>query len=506
MSNPPHRIARRRFLQTAAATGAVTAYGLTVPGASHAADGGAAAAGGTAAAGDGSRAPTIVVQWDKVALQAIRNTGPGPTVEARHLAVLHTAIYDAWAAYDDTALGTRLGAALRQPAGRRSPDNRDEAISFAAYRALVDLFPQPVQRAYLSAVMRRLGYDPSDDRTTGSTPSAVGNAAAHAVLDFRHQDGSNQLGSPAYADTTGYQPVNTVDEIRDPNRWQPLRIPQSYGGSVVQTWLTPQWGYVTPFALRSPDQFLPARPPARVDEQRYRDQVDEVLRVSAGLTDRQKAISEYWAGVKIRVWPPGHLAELAQYMSTRDRHDAGQDAVMFFALTNAILDASIACWYVKRYYDAARPITEIRYLFQDRPAQAWAGPYLGAGAVLGQDWRPYQLPTFVTPPFAEFPSGHSTFSAACNEVLNRFTGSDRFGASYLEPAESSGIEGGISPARDVELRWPTLTASTQEAGLSRLYGGIHFTQAIEDGWAMGKQVGAQAWERAVRLVRGQPVD
>jgi len=499
MSNPPHQIARRRFLQAAAATGAATAYGLTVPG-------GTALAAEGGAAGQRTRTPTLVVHWNNIALVAIRATGPGPTVEARHLAVLHTAIYDAWAAYDETALGTRLGAALRQPPSRRSPRNRDEAISFAAYRVLVDLFPQPVQGAYFRAAMRRLGYDPSDDRTTGSTPSAVGNLAAQAVLEFRHQDGSNQLGSPPYSDTSGYQPVNSVDEIRDPNRWQPLQIPQSYGGSTVQTWLTPHWGGVTPFALRSPDQFLPARPPARVDEQRYRDQVDEVLRVSAGLTDRQKAISEYWAGVKIHVWPPAHLAELAQFMSTRDRHDVDQDVVMFFALTNAILDASIACWYVKRYYDAARPITEIRYLFQDQQVQAWAGPYLGTGSILGQDWRPYQLSNFVTPPFAEFPSGHSTFSAACNEVLNQFTGGDRFGGSYLEPAESSGIETGISPVRDVELRWPTLSDSTKEAGLSRLYGGIHFIQAIEDGWAMGKQVGAQAWQRALRLVRGQPVE
>src|SRR4029453_16168727 len=89
-------------------------------------------------------------------------------------------------------------------------------------------------------------------------PPGVGNQAAAAVLAFRATDGSNQAGG--YADTTGYVPVNTPDQVNDPFRWQPLRHPTTSGATVVQKYLTPHWQEVTPFALTSPNQFLPPGP------------------------------------------------------------------------------------------------------------------------------------------------------------------------------------------------------------------------------------------------------
>ncbi|MFL6296548.1 MAG: DUF6851 domain-containing protein, partial [Actinomycetes bacterium] len=104
----------------------------------------------------------VVLQWDEVTLQAIRDTRPLPTVAARALAVVHTVIYDAWAAYDPVAVGTRLLGGLRQPSGERTQANKEKAISFAAYRALVDLFPQADQVQKFTDQMRALGYDPTD--------------------------------------------------------------------------------------------------------------------------------------------------------------------------------------------------------------------------------------------------------------------------------------------------------------------------------------------------------
>jgi Vanadium chloroperoxidase N-terminal domain len=86
---------------------------------------------------------SVVLVWNQQALDTIAQTRTGPTVAARALAVLHTAIYDAWAAYDPVAVGTRLGGTLRQPAAERTVDNKRRAVSFAAYAALVDLFPGP---------------------------------------------------------------------------------------------------------------------------------------------------------------------------------------------------------------------------------------------------------------------------------------------------------------------------------------------------------------------------
>jgi hypothetical protein len=102
----------------------------------------------------------------------------------------------------------------------------------------------------------------------------------------------------------------------------------------------------------------------------------------------------------------------------------------------------------------------------------------------------------VTPPFAEYPSGHSTFSAAAAEVLRRCTGSDAFGATATIEAGSSHIEPGRVPAGDVTLHWDTFSAAADEAGLSRRYGGIHFRQGDLVGRAVGRRVGARVWRLA----------
>jgi hypothetical protein len=208
---------------------------------------------------------TVVVQWNDATLQAIRDTHPGPPMCARDLAIVSTCMYDAWAAYDPYAVGTRLGATLRRPAAEQTTANKNQAISFAAYRALVDLFPQADQAPKFVARLHGLGYDPADASTDPRAPSGVGNLAAQAVLAFRHQDGANQLGDlnpGAYSDYTGYAPVNTPDAILDPDHWQPLRVADGKGGFVVQKCVAPHWGHVLPFALTAPDQ----RPPDRRGE------------------------------------------------------------------------------------------------------------------------------------------------------------------------------------------------------------------------------------------------
>src|SRR5687768_562164 len=100
---------------------------------------------------------TVVVQWNETMLQAIRNTRFAPMLAARALAIVHTAMFDAWAAYDDTAIGTQFGGALRHPASERTDTNKSTAVSYAAYRTLIDLFPS--QSALFNARMTSLGYD-----------------------------------------------------------------------------------------------------------------------------------------------------------------------------------------------------------------------------------------------------------------------------------------------------------------------------------------------------------
>jgi hypothetical protein len=416
--------------------------------------------------------------------------------------MVYTCIYDAWAAYDPVAVGTRLGGTLRRPPADRTLLNKNKAISYAAYRALVDLFPSDVP--LFNYLMTKLGYDPADLSTDTRTPTGIGNVASHAVITFRHHDGSNQLGDlhpGAYSDYTGYVPVNDPDHINNPNRWQPLRVSDGQGHFVVQKYIAPHWGHVTPFALTSGSQFRPCAPPT-YPSGAYRQEAAQILEYSANLTDRDKVIAEYWADGPSSELPPGHWCLFAHFVSQRDAHDLDTDVKLFFLIGNAVFDAGIAAWDAKRVFDSVRPVTAIHYLYAGKKVRAWGGPYQGTRLIDGQNWWPYQASTVVTPPFPEYISGHSAFSAAGAEILKRFTGSDTFGASYTQPAGTSRIEPDAVPATDVTLSWATFSNAADQAGLSRRYGGIHFEQGDLVGRTLGRLVAAQVWNKAQTYMNG----
>lgn len=439
--------------------------------------------------------PNVVLRWNAAFLEAVRRTRMAPPFVARAAAIVHTCEYDAWTAYDHLADGTRFGGKLRRPRIERTAENKTAAVSFAAYRALVDLFPAE-QTTLFDPVMAVHGYDPADNSTDLSTPAGVGNVACAAVLAFRHQDGSNQLGDlnpGAYSDYTMYTPVNDANTPLDPNRWQPLL--QANGQP--QVFLAPHWQRVKPFALRKASQFRPLSP-AQYPDGGYQSQAQTVLDLSARLDDRLKSIALYWADGPATETPPGHWNLIAQWVSRRDHHTLDQDVKLFFLLGNALLDGSIAAWDCKVEFDYVRPISAIRFLFAGQLVEAWAGPFLETQLIDGATWRPY----IATPPFAEYVSGHSTFSAASATILTLFTGSRRFGGSAIVPAGSSVTEPGAVPAQDVTLSWRSFDDAADEAGISRLLGGIHFAAANERGQAMGRRIGLQTWLKALFLFSG----
>jgi hypothetical protein len=449
-----------------------------------------------------SKGDNVVLRWDEELLQAIRANpgGTGPTVTARALGVTHTSIFDAWAAYDTRAVGTRYGDKLRQPPRERTPENKSKAISFAAYATLIDLFPSRADD--LALQMKELGY--SVDGSDTSTPARIGAMVAKAVIDFRHKDGANQLGG--YADTTGYQPVNTPDEVNDRWRWQPLRVPLVTGRP--QKALTPQWSVVVPFGMASQYGGDVPGPPKLPNGEWSATDIESLAKESANLDDPSKIKAEYWADGPHSEFPPGHWAIFAQATSRKRGHSLDDDAKLFFTLGNALMDASIAAWAWKFKYDYVRPITAIREHYRGRQVVSWLGPYKGYGLVQGETWIPYQELTVVTPPFPEYVSGHSTFSGAGARVLSMFTGSDTFGASVTVRAGASRIEPRTptdpgTPARDVTMSWPTFSAAAGEAGMSRRFGGIHFESGDMHGRALGRQVGWDAWFKAQSYI--QPI-
>jgi len=464
------------------------------------------------------QSPNVVIQWNNAVLQGVRDAKIGPPMVARALFIVHNCIYDAWSAYDQGAAATVFGNTLRRPQSERTLANKNQAISFAAYRAAVDLFPHDKIPVF-DPLMASLGYDINNQSINPATPAGVGNISCQAVLGIRHHDGSNQLGDltpsgVAYADYTGYAPKNPATMVPlgpgydysslDPNLWQPLTY---FDGTVTVTpsFVGAQWYKVTPFAMKSGDEFLPfiARfGPARYPSQSYLEQAKALVAMSASLTDTQKMIAEYWANGPHTELPPGHWDLFAQFVSARDQHTVDDDAKMFFVLTAAIHDAGIAAWTTKSRLDSVRPVTAIPFLFHGQAIMAWGGPFAGTVAMDGGAWIPYQPSTFPTPPFPEYISGHSTFSAAGAEILRRWTGSDDFGASVSFEPGSSTVEPGVTPATTIRLEWPTFTDAANQAGISRRYGGIHFEAGDLVGRATGRLVAEKAWVKALRYFRG----
>lgn len=443
------------------------------------------------------QADSVVLIWNQETLKLIEKNDFNPATAARALNMVHTSIFDAWAAYDDKAIGTRRGSTLRRPCSEHTLANKAEAISFAAFRTLFSLFEQDALE--LIQLMFALGYDPANISTDPTTPAGIGNIAAIDEINFRLFDGANQTGTEPgsdgtpYSDYTGYTTPNTPFAIVDPNQFQIL-----FQNGMLQVPVTPQWGLVVPFALTSPDEFAPHRPPATYPSRRYKQQAEEILHISAHLNDFKKVVAKYWADVDGTVTIDGQWNVFAQFVSRRDQQTLDEDVKLFFILNNAMLDCSIAAWYLKYFYNSERPETAIHFLFNGQEVKAWGGPFQGTQIILGQNWRPY----LETPAFPEYVSGHSTFSAAGAEVLTLFTGSKRFGDSVLIPKGSSTIEPGLVPAKNIVLRWKTFQEAANEAGISRLYGGVHFRQGDVDGLKVGKKVGANAFAKSQYFIEG----
>ena len=254
--------------------------------------------------------------------------------------------------------------------------------------------------------------------------------------------------------------------------------------------------------------------------------------------DYGRALAEYWADGPRSETPPGHWNSVANEVSdspqlTRRIGGRGPevdrlewDVKLYLALNGAVHDAAVAAWGLKGHYDSVRPISMVRYLGErnllpnvpglverrtgETYIHAWAGfpedPAAQASGVRwirAIDWVPYQLPTFVTPAFAGYVSGHSTFSRSAAEVLTGFTGSSYFpGGLYEVPVPRGALKIEEGPSRDLTLQWATYYDAADAAGQSRLYMGIHVPPDDFAGRRVGSQCGKAAWERAQRHFEG----
>lgn len=562
--------------------------------------------------------------WNEALLDAVRMDSPRPSVHARNLFHASAAMYDAWAAFsasDSAFLHSESFDASEFDLGTA----RQVAVSYACYRLLSHRFERSpgheVSQSAFDGVMSTLGLDIGFKDTAGQTPAALGNRVAETYIQHGLVDGANEPGN--YSDSVGYNPINVpmlvalpgTGGLADINTWQPLIPPGAVG---PQTFLTPQWSSVVPFALERPaagTPYLdPGAPPLLAGEgdAQLREDVIQLIEYGATLDiadaveinispavtgnsslgsndgqghavnpaagapypdnwvllgDWSRVLAEFWADGPLSTTPPGHWNEIANTVSDAldvkrlggegaPLGDLEWDIKLYLALNGAAHDAAIASWEVKYLYESSRPITLIRgmaeqgqssdpshssYHPQGLPLESglieiitpestaaggwhehlaahvgeiavrgWHGhpddpdsQIGGVDWIRGVEWLPYQARNFVTPPFPGYVSGHSTFSRAAAEVLAGMTGDAFFPGGYGEFRVEVGgdfeLDFEYGPSEPVALQWATYFDASDEAGLSRIYGGIHPRFDDLPGRIIGHEVGAAALERALNL-------
>ena len=441
----------------------------------------------------------IAYKWGQMALQGTANDterfAPRPTITSRYLGLIFVSIFDAWSRYDEKAIPVYLEGVDRRPSDQHTLSNKETAISYAAYRALSEYYYS--DKELFADFMRELGLDPENDTMDPTTPAGVGNLAAQAVIDARRGDGANQYGEEEgsngepYFDYTGYQPVNSVDENTNPNRWQPKYFSDGKGGKFAPACLTPFWDKVTPIALKSGSQFRPG-PPPMIGSEQLEKEVQEVIEMQENLTDYQKALVEFMRDGPQSVQQAGHWLKFAQDVSRRDNHTLDQDVKMYFYNQVVAMDGFIASWDSKMFYDYARPYALVHEYYDKQKIKAWGGEGKGIVEMDGSMWRPYSPETFLCPPFPSYTSGHSTISGGCAEALKIWTGSEEFGS------EATLVAGAMTEpdhlGDTITLKFPTFTETAEMAGISRVLGGYHIQADNVAGLELGRNVAKEVWK------------
>jgi hypothetical protein len=273
--------------------------------------------------------------------------------------------------------------------------------------------------------------------------------------------------------------------------------------------------------------------------------------------DFTRVLAEFWADGPQSETPPGHWFKIMNVVHDHPLfvrkwggegevlNDLEWDVKAYFAMGGAVHDAAICAWGIKGYYDGSRPVSVIRkmadngqssdpalpnYHFQGLPlipdyielvqpadtlngfmsadigqvkVRAWKGPsyipnptntYAGADWILAKNWWPYQRPTFVTPPFAGYISGHSTFSRTAAEVMTAITGTEFFpgGIGEFLATQNQYLVFEEGPSTDVTLQWATYRDAADQCSLSRIWGGIHAAYDDIPGRKIGIELGPQA--------------
>ena len=412
---------------------------------------------GFAMAGDNisAMAPAEVLHsWYRIVLKLVRHTPTySPPVASRSLAYLGVTVFEAVASGSQTlqSLAGQLNGL--QPVPRREAGRTySEALVLHAAMAFAvrNFFSNtgPTGQRVMAAVETKLqaGVSTGLPAEVVTRSEAYGRAIAAHILAWSQDDGG------AVIDNMGFP--QAFELTAGPAHWIPTSLTAQQ-----QTPLLPNWGKNRTFALASGAACpLPPPPPYSEDKNsEFYRQAWEVYDTVRAITPEQRAIARFWSDdPMLSPTPPGHWMSIALTILARDGVALDQSADVLMRVGVAVADSFIACWHSKFEYDLLRPVTYIR-------------------RVIDPQWEPI----LITPPFPEYPSGHSTQSGAAAAVLTAIFGNDHGFADATHERD------GLAPRT-----YPNFWAAAEEAGISRLYGGIHFRAAIERGLEQGRCVAA----------------
>ncbi len=405
----------------------------------------------------------ILHNWYRLVLELVRHTATfSPPVASRAFAYIGITAYESVAS-GDTGLVTLAGQlnGLKPLPSRDTALIYDEAVVLHAALAHVvaGLFANtgPTGQRALAAMTASLKEKAAKavPQDTVARSEGFGVALSSHILDWAQSDGGaviENMGFPyQYALTEG------------PAHWVPTNLNRQQ-----QLPLLPDWGNNRTFALQSgADCALPPPPDYSEDPaSAFYLEASEVMAIRKNLTDDQKQIARFWSDdPMLSPTPPGHWISIAMQIIQRDAVPLDRSVEVLALLGIAVADAFIACWSAKFDHDLLRPLTYIRRVFDKK-------------------WEAL----LITPPFPEYPSGHSTQSGAAAMVLTHV-----FGENFAF-SDATHVDDGMA-AREFRSFW----LAAEEAGISRLYGGIHFRAAVERGLDQGRCIGAKVTALQTRV-------
>ncbi len=398
----------------------------------------------------------VLQQWYELVLKLVRHTATySPPLASRNFAYLGVTSYEAIASGDKkmkTLAGQLNG--LHDMPQREAGKIYDNAVvlNAALGQALKLYFSNtgPSGQNALRARLKQLNREVSRGvaKQVASRSHAFGEKLAQHIHQWSLSDGGASIENMGF-------PLK-YELKKEAGHW----VPTNQQG-LQQVPLLPDWGKNRPFAMPANMPCKLPSPPAYSEDKtsEFFRQALEVKDVRASLTDDQIAIARFWSDdPMLSVTPPGHWISILLQISERDHLPASKIAEGLARLGVATADAFIGCWHSKYEYNLLRPVTYIRKLIDPK-------------------WEPL----LITPPFPEYPSGHSVQSGAAAQVLE-----EMFGTSTAFE-DATYVDDGI-PAR----QYPNFKAAADEAAESRLYGGIHFSAAIVDGLLQGRCIGTYA--------------